>query len=170
LISRLRAASGFTLIEILVVIFIISIVSGVVLISISPNRNKELETFTKDLTELMVFAEEQALLKPDILMMSFQNRYFTFLRYQAPKDEETNNTWIAVDSKILGKHYIPDFIQVRLNIRDAADEEDADKHQIIISSNGDVTPFTIYIGARGEKPRYAIMGEADGSITYKLLQ
>ena len=43
------------------------------------------------------------------------------------------------------------------------------KPQIVISTNGDVTPFTIYVGRKGKKPLYAISGDADGNVTSREL-
>ena len=52
----------------------------------------------------------------------------------------------------------------------AVHQEDEDQlPQVVISTNGDITPFTIYVGKKGKSPRYVIKGDADGNITSKLL-
>lgn len=54
-----------------------------------------------------------------------------------------------------------------------ADEEEASEKQIqpdiIISSSGDMTPFTITIGKKGEQPRYLIRGNTDGTVTTQII-
>lgn len=161
--------NGYTLIEILVVIFIISIVTSVALLSIRQNENKQMETFANELTQAMQLAEEQAMLQPMVMGLSLNDNSFQFSSYL--KDEKNTN-WIPLDDSALGKHRIPRNIQLGVEV--ASQKNDADKEkknipQIIISTNGDITPFVIYVGKKGQKPRYAIKGDADGSITNKAL-
>ena len=157
---------GFTLIELLVVLLLISIVSTAVLFTINPNQNRQIETFSKDLIEVLNFAEEEAMLKPAILRVVFTPHEFIFYQYDFSR--ETNSNWVELNDNILGKHQIPDFMQITVKVK-GAEFENANP-QIVISSSGDVTPFTIYVGKRGEKPRYAIIGEVNGYISSKLLQ
>lgn len=159
-------AHGFTLIEVLVVLFIISIVTGTMLLTISSNQNRQIDAFTKNFLDTINFAEEDAMLKPVILRLKITNGSFTFQIYKAQNKPEM--AWVDASDKILSTHFIPEFIQVTVKIK-GADYSD-NNQQIIFSENGDVTPFTIYIGKRGAKPRYAIIGEANGIITSKLLQ
>lgn len=168
---------GYTLIEILIVLFIVSIVTSVALISISHNENKYLESFANDMTQLMTLAEEQAILQPAILGLSLNEQSFQFLSWQPmvnkDKKEEKKNNWAPLEDNILSNHMIPNNIQVQVRTGDKSskseEETKTDHPQIIISTNGDITPFTIYIGKKGQKPRYAITGDADGNITNKLL-
>jgi len=69
---------GFTLIEILVVILIISIVTSVALLSISRNENRQLETFTKDLVQTLTLAQEQAMLQPAVLGLAIERHTYQF--------------------------------------------------------------------------------------------
>ena len=55
-----QAKRGFTLLELLVVLVIISIVASMAMLTIGHNQNKEMETFTKELTQTLTLAEEQA--------------------------------------------------------------------------------------------------------------
>lgn len=171
---------GFTLVEILVVLFIISIVTSVAMLSISHNQNKKVETFANELTQLLTLAEEQAMLQPAILGVSFSSQSFQFASFEAVN--ETKKGWVLLNDSILGKRTIPKNIQVNIkagNVQfDAKDNEESEEQdeevevfhpQIIISTNGDVTPFAIYVGKSGEKPLYVIIGDADGSITNKAL-
>ena len=53
----------------------------------------------------------------------------------------------------------------------AMEQDENEKHspQIVISTNGDITPFKIYVAKTGKSPRYVISGDADGNITSKSL-
>jgi len=82
---------------------------------------------------------------------------------------------LPVKDKLLGIHSIPDSSELTIEVggKKMVREEDEDdvSHppQIVISTNGDITPFTIYIGKKGKSPRYVIKGDADGTISSKLL-
>lgn len=173
----MKKAHGFTLIEILVVLFIISIVSTVALLSISRNSNKQIETFANELAQTITLAEEQALLQPAVIGVRVKNDVVEFSAYHPPVPAEKNKTasWELIQDDVLGKHAIPSSVAVKVEMAnahpsDSAENEEKQQPQIIISTNGDVTPFTIYVGKQDEKPRYVIKGEADGTITVKPLQ
>lgn len=171
---------GYTLIEILIVLFIISIVTSVALLSISRNENKQLESFANELTQKVTLAEEQAMLQPHVLGLSLRGNSYQFASYEAEAGEE-KNVWTPQEDAILGKHKIPSDIEISVQmggvrtaaledeVEDEVDEAEKMNPQIVISTNGDITPFIIYVGKKGEKPRYAITGDADGSVTNKLL-
>lgn len=163
-----RGQQGYTLIEVLVVVFIISIVTSVALLSIGRNDDKQMETFAKELTEIVSLAEEQAMLQPVVLGLALKNNtlHFTHL---AQSTADHSNKWVELTDSLLTKKNIPDNVQLSLEMSGVHDDKVKNKPQIIISTNGDVTPFTIYIGKKGKKPRYAVVGEADGSITSRLL-
>jgi general secretion pathway protein H len=174
--KRFGYNAGFTLIEVLVVIFIISIVTSVALLSLSRNENRQLESFANEFAQIMTLAEEQAMLQPSVLGLSFNDHSFQFSVYQsAVEGEEKKHAWAPLQDNLLGSHVIPNSIQlsVKLDGKSAPssgeEENTMNVPQIIISTNGDVTPFTIYVSKKGQKPRYAIRGEADGNITSKSL-
>jgi len=165
----MKQARGFTLIEILVVIFIISIVTSVAVLSIGRNENKQVESFANELTQLVSLAEEQAMLQPKVLGLTLNQQYLQFSSLQA---EGTKRNWVPLDDNVLGKRDVPSGIEIGIQVGDALTKSDDDltkKPQIIISTNGDVTPFTIYVGRKGKKPLYAISGDADGNVTSREL-
>lgn len=172
---------GFTLIEVLVVIFIISIVTSVALLSISRNENRKLESFANELVQLLTLAEEQAMLQPVVLGLSLNKRAYQFTTYH-PAAGEKKSSWVTYQDTLLNKHVIPQgiYLDVEVGGKKAAansekeNEEDDDDEasqvpQVIISTNGDITPFTIYVGKPGKKPRYVITGDVDGHVSSKLL-
>ena len=165
-------SAGFTLIEVLVVLFIISVVTSVALLSINRNENKQMESFVNELRQIMTLAEEQAMLQPSVLGLTLNDHSFQFASLQ-PSADSKKNKWSLLEDTMLGKHDIPRNIQLNIVIGNAsikpAEETAIKTPQIIISTNGDITPFTIYVGKIGEKPRYAVIGDADGNVTTKLL-
>jgi len=163
--------AGYTLIEILIVLFILGIVTSVALLSIGRNDNKQMESFANEITQIMTLAEEQAMLEPNVLGLSIAEHSFEFASLQ-PTKGSNKKAWLPLEDVILGKHPIPKNIQLGIVLGGGALDADKEKSkgpQIIISMNGDMTPFTIYVGKRGEKPKYAIIGDGDGNVTNKIL-
>ncbi len=174
--------SGFTLIEILIVLFIISIVTSMVFISVRHNENKQLETFTKELTQVIQLAEEEAILKTEVLGISIHENKFRFSSLQTSANNADNKSarWLQHQDNILGERYIPNEVAIEVKtagnqklVSMSSSEEDTGETeihpQIIISSNGDATPFIIYIGKKGQKPRYAITSDGNGQISNQSL-
>lgn len=154
-----RMAKGFTLIEILIVIVIISIVSGVALITISNNKTKQLESFAKQLTRLITLAESEAMLQPTTLGLAFYQHSFQFFNYKPSED----HPWQAITTGNLKLHKIPEHIQLTLRVNNEIKALDGKPH-ILISESGDITVFTLTIANRGEKPAYVVRSDASGNI------
>lgn len=177
----MRAHVGFTLIEILIVVLIISIVTSVGMLTISRNNNKEIEYFAKELTQVIQLAEEQAMLHSSVLGLIIKSESYQFVVLEKTPDNKKER-WSPLLDNVLGKHTIPDHVQMTIDTHDPQkkeeeksdddnnDEEKPPEPQLVISPNGDVTPFVIYIGAKGTKPRFTITGAADGTITRKELE
>lgn len=151
------AEAGYTLIEILVVLFIIGIVSGATLLTISHSHHKAVETFANQLTQTITLAEEQAMLQPAVLGVSIQENT---LRFSVLKTTAKQTKWLPLNDAIL-QQAIPN--DLALSFHGETDKKNSP--QIIISTNGDLTPFVLYVGMKGEKPRYMIKGDANGNIT-----
>lgn len=168
-----RTHAGFTLIEVLIVVLIISIVTSVGVLTISRNTNKEVELFAKEFTQVIKMAEEQAMLQPAELGLVIKEETYQFVEMQKTKDGKASQ-WSPLDDNVLGVHAIPGHVEVRIATQGSQskdDNENAQKQpQIVISTNGGVTPFTIYVGKKGAKPRFVITGDADGTITTKPLE
>lgn len=162
-----RKQQGFTLIEVLIVIFIISIATTMTLLSIGKNENREIETFAKEVTQMVSLAEEQAMLEPHVMGISLQPRAIQFASLNTDKETQ-KKSWLPMTDHALNQHAIPSNIQISLHIAgnpvslNATQEGDP---QIIISTNGDITPFVMYIGKKGKQPLFAITADADGNIT-----
>lgn len=169
-----RSTQGFTLIEILVVIFIMSIVTSVALFSISRNENRQLESFAKELVQTVTLAQEQAMLQPSVLGLSIEKHGYQFAAYHLAENKK-KNSWSPLQDHLLGMHDIPGNIALTVEVggqkiaREESEDDVAHVPQIVISTNGDITPFTIYVGKKGQSPRYMIKGDVDGTITSKLL-
>ena len=162
-----KFAAGYTLIEVLIVILIISIVPTVTLMTISRNESRDIETFANELTQMVSLAEEQAMLEPNVLGISLASHAVQFA--SLGKDNETQKpVWLPLNDHVLSRAAIPGNIQISLEVAGKVVKiNGASKSppQIIFSTNGDVTPFVMYVGKKGKKPRYAITADADGNVS-----
>lgn len=167
----MRSPHGFTLLEMLVVLFIIGVVMSVALLTLSYNDNRRLEGVANELVQIITLAEERAMLQPMVVGLSYSEHQLQFLRLKTAASEN-KNAWQPVPATLLSSATIPNDIQVNVVANDnpkALQAGGERSPQIIFSTNGEVTPFTIYVGKKGEKPRYAVKGEANGYITGVLL-
>lgn len=146
---------GFTLIEILVVMVIISIVTTVAMLSLGRNNTKVVEAFVNDFTQSITLAEEQAMLAPAVLGLTFDGKTWGFVA-------RAKSSWNPWSQEGLQTRDIPNGLNVQFGTIQASSTTTP---KIIISSNGDMTPFTLYVGKTGEKPSVKIEGNADGSLT-----
>lgn len=166
--------AGYTLIEILVVLFIISIVTSVALLSISHNESKQIESFAKEISQMVTLAEEQAMLESNVLGLTVSNHKLQFSSLESIQTaNKQTQVWQAIEDRVLGTHGVPEDMQVTVEVGsakvDLANQTKELIPQIIFSTNGDATPFTIYVGKVGEKPLYAVSGDADGSVSTRIL-
>lgn|SRR3990167_741781 len=166
MINNQLSKNGYTLIEILIVMVIVSIVTGVAMLTIGRSENKKLETVASELTQMISLAEEQAMLQPAVLGLAIAPQSYRFFRLKT--DESTQkNSWVLLQDYILNRQMVPQDIELRL-MSDGQKQSDQ-KPAIIISTNGDMTPFTIYISKRNEKPKYIVRGDTDGNVTSEAL-
>lgn len=160
--------AGFTLIEILIVILIISIVSSIAVLTISHNQNKRMEYFANDLADLISLAEEEAMLRPAVLGLVFTKNQFQFYEYQPAAKK--NNLWVVLgNDPTFHPHDLPSDIKVTLKIEGQIVPPAEDLKNVfpalIISGTTDITPFIILIGKKNGEPRYQIKGNANGMIS-----
>ncbi|HNN29245.1 MAG TPA: type II secretion system minor pseudopilin GspH, partial [Agitococcus sp.] len=84
-----RQQQGFTLIEVLLVVLLIGIVSGIVLLAASPNdSSRVVATETERLAEVLVLASEEAINNNQQMGLLFDERSYRLMVL-----DETNQRW-----------------------------------------------------------------------------
>lgn len=163
----MRNRLGYTLIEILIVMLIISIVSTVAVLTVSYNRHTQYMAFAKQLTRQLLLAEQVAMMQPATLGVSFTEHSYQFFRFQ-PKAKDKENSWIPLSDSALGKHRIPNGIALRVIIEgktiSPAEQESSIQPALIIADSGDISAFIIYVGKPDAAADYQIVGLDNGSI------
>jgi type II secretion system protein H len=152
--------TGFTLIEVLIVIAIISIIASVATLTIHFNKNKQLETFARNLANLITLAEEEAMLRPAVIGLAVTPQTIQFYSYQ-----EKTHSWQPLTHKVFRAPYIPENTIVSLSIHGKIIPPN-EKTKLIITP-GDTPEFVIFIGKSEEKPLYQVIGDANGNVYAK---
>jgi general secretion pathway protein H len=148
--------AGFTLVEVLIVIVIISIVASITMLSIHFNHNKQIESLAQNIAGLITLAEEEAMLRPCVLGLAFTTDHYQLYSY-----DENNHHWQPLSSHIFNAQPIPKDTQITLKIHDKIISAEG-KPYLIISPSGDIPAFTILIGKLNQEPLYQIIGKESG--------
>lgn len=166
-------SAAFTLIELMVVIFIISLVITIATlyaINTAPLRAKQA---AKTIYALLELAQQQALLQPAVYSFQSSGDGFDFLRYQLLTNS-FQGKWIAIrDDPFLHFYHLPNKIAAQIillntNMQNSFMQQintgGKSKSMIIFFNNGDFTPFVINIGVYQNPPTYKIIGHENGII------
>ena len=162
-------ARGFTLIELLVVILIISIVTSVGMLTVGRNAKREVETFAKELSEKISLASERAMLNREVIGIYFNDHSIYFAK-QNSDEKESTILYTPLDSKSLSQMVIPPAVSVKIDIPNLTQADIiTNMPQIIVNTNGECTPFKIFIGKFGEQPSYEILSDGPLHVEHRLL-
>lgn len=155
---------GFTLIEILIVMVIISIVAGVAMMTITVNRSKQYEALAKQLTRVIQLAQQEAMLRPATIGFGISDRAYRFFIFK--RDAKKHKThWQPITDPGLATHNLPDKTHIALQVSGQPMPAD-ETPQVIISASGDISPFVILIGADNDAPLWQVTGYANGEVAY----
>ena len=153
---------GFTLLEIIVVVFIIGIVLSMVVISVNPNKGDELKSEADRFLSLVTLATQDSILLSKDFALELSHDGYSFLTLE-------DQQWVAVDDKTFHSRTLPegDFIDVYLEGEkfDFAKSEDEEKHpRIFLLSSGEMTPFEIIFQNEDSTDRYHVTGDISGKL------
>jgi general secretion pathway protein H len=164
-------ASGFTLLEVLVVVVIIGIISSMAVVSIKVlGGDHEMDQEAARLAAVLGQAREDATLQGRDLGLRLDARGYDFLRY----DSRTER-WVAVSGDpLLRERSLPDGVglelrlesrEVLLKSRASPPEGQALSPQVVIQASGDLVPFEIVMTRDGTDEVRHVVGKADGQLT-----
>ena len=159
-------STGFTFIEILIVVAIIGILAGVVVLhSIGADRHRNLQTEAERLAALIELARAEALSRNESWGLFVGRTRYGFKVY-----DELTGTWRAASKNTFRTRNAPPDMAFSLQVeglsrldassdqfvggpeRPESDEDDgneADLPQVLILASGEQTPFLIGIGTGG---------------------
>lgn len=161
-ILQLHFTRGFTLIEIIVVVFVIGVIVTFASLSVNQHGERYIEDEARRLHHLLRLATEEAVLTSQELSLMVTRQGYNFARLEGPK-------WAPLaDDPLFRARELPETIKVELLIDgQKADLSDSDKPvQIYLLSSGEVTPFEIRFSGESEES-YSVTGSLTGQIAYK---
>lgn len=163
--------NGFTLLELMIVLVIVSILFTFVSFTIRGHSPEEsMAEEARRLDSLIQLVLEEAVLKNTEYGLEFKRNSYRFLTYE---DEQ----WQAVSGdRLLRERQLPDEMEIELAIEqldviigEPSDQNDTDsaeeelKPQVFLLSSEEITPeFTAYFSIRGIATGYQVSGSIDG--------
>jgi general secretion pathway protein H len=148
----LRASAGFTLIEMLVVVFIIGIITAGVLLSVNiTGSDHELQTESERLATLMNYARDAAEMQTRELGLACSAKGYEFYAF----DPRTALWGSIAEDDALRARTLPAGLTLKLNVEGhdivfkPPNKEDTKKPDIMIFSNGDLSAFELTVVREG---------------------
>jgi general secretion pathway protein H len=163
-----RRCSGFTLLELLVVIVIIGIITSMAVVSTRVlGGDHEMDQEGKRLVAVLTQAREDAMLEGRDVGLRLDARGYDFMRYDG-----RNERWDLVsEDPLLRERSLPDGLEARLQLearevrlpeRVVTTERERPQPQVVLMASGDVVPFEVRLERAGTQEIRAIVGSADG--------
>lgn len=156
--SRFNQASGFTLVEILVVLIIVSVMSGIVVTSLpSSFQNSDFDEESLRLKTVIELIREESLTRASEYGLKTDKDNYSFFVYN-----EIEQNWTQLNTKPYAEHKLGYGILLKTSIEDneliLTDEEDEESSvpnapRILLLSSGEMTPFEITIALGRDRTR-----------------
>lgn len=141
---------GFTLVEVLVVLLIVSIMSGIVLVNLpSFTRTSDLDAEADRIKAVLDMARDEAVVSASQYGFKPERNGYSFYIY-----DELEQTWAPVEKRPFAAHELPDDIALSLEVEgDKLEISEEKAPPVLILSSGEMTPFHLSIEQGGTTSR-----------------
>lgn len=159
--------SGFSLLELLVVIVIIGIAVSFATLAFGDNQAERMSHKSKQLAALIELAKEQAIFNSQELGLLFTKDSYTFYKMDTAinKNKEEKTIWLPIeDDRILSKRTLPDGLEYELflegvQVAFAASKLKEVTPHVFILSDGSQSPFELNLTDKSDHNYTMIMSE-----------
>ena len=138
-----RRSAGFTLLELLVVLFIIGVVASIVVVSIVGSDHKSIVRHEADrMVRTIELARREATLRNELWGVLIDVDQYEFRHYEFESEE-----WLPIDRRPYVGMVLKEDYLLRYTVPDAIQNEGAEDEgpmpQIVIEPTGEITPFQV---------------------------
>jgi general secretion pathway protein H len=154
--------TGFTLLELLVVLLIIGIIISFATLSIGQNTSRVVQDEAERLQALLTMAGEEAVLQGRELALEFSRDGYRFLQLN------DNNEWQTIEQdKLFRERELPPVVNLHLLVEGVVANFDDKDHlpRIFILSSGELTPFELELSI-DDGESYHLQGQVDGKLQF----
>jgi general secretion pathway protein H len=165
-------SKGFTLIEILVVMVLLGLLSGVAIFTLGSGKlQRELEVEAQRLHTLLRMASEEAILSNSEIGFLIDDDHYEFLQY-----DDEKQTWASSSVSVLKARDLPEWLapefqregRAKILGKDSSGAEESKKPDMMLLSSGEVTPFSIILRVQNNEEGGFIIS-SDGLEEIKLI-
>jgi len=140
-------SGGFTLVEILIVMLIVSIMMGVVVISIpSSIETASQETEAERIRAVLQMASDEAIVSGFEIGFDPAENQYAFYQF-----DDVTQKWMPLKERPFEEHMLPLGVTLQLHVEGSEMEvgESLTVPPVLILSSGEITPFQLYVRMDG---------------------
>ncbi|VAW87463.1 hypothetical protein MNBD_GAMMA16-1823 [hydrothermal vent metagenome] len=172
-----KKSFGFTLLEMLIVVFIIGIILSMATLSTGPQQYRLLKEEAQRITTLMSLARQESILEAQELAFALNDKTYQFQVFDG-------KTWLSLaDDEVLRERQLPSNMVLEVNLygetitftsdnsetddgdTESEEEEDENRIRILFLSSGEVTPFELFLRYDDQDQGLLVKGDMMGNFT-----
>lgn len=163
----MQRRAGFTLIEILVVLFIVSIMAGIIVAHLPRMTSTgELDTSARRLVQLLGMAKQEALLEADEYGFKPEHNGYRFYVY-----DDAAQKWTPLTERPFQERRLPEGLELTATIEDnrltLADDKDKSVPPILLLSSGETTPFDLTLSMPSRGASRTLVADGYGAFEWR---